>query len=189
MKRVIVYLANGFEEVEALTVVDYLRRVDIHVDMVSIHEEKMVEGSHNITVTADKVLSEIKDVTEYDGIVFPGGMPGATNLRDNSRVIEHVQLMNQKKKVIGAICAAPIVLGQANIIENRKITSYPGFQEALKGSDYQEKVVCVDEHIVTSRGPATAVVFALKLIEVLIGKEESQKLADSILLSMLVKEF
>ena len=82
MKRVIVYLANGFEEVEALTVVDYLRRVDIHVDMVSIHEEKMVEGSHNITVTADKVLSEIKDVTEYDGIVFPGGMPGATNLRD-----------------------------------------------------------------------------------------------------------
>ena len=186
MKRVIVYLANGFEEVEALTVVDYLRRVDIHVDMVSIHEEKMVEGSHNITVTADKVLSEI---TEYDGIVFPGGMPGATNLRDNPRVIEHVQLMNQKKKVIGAICAAPIVLGQANIIENRKITSYPGFQEVLKGSDYQEKVVCVDEHIVTSRGPATAVVFALKLIEVLIGKEESQKLADSILFSMVAKEF
>ena len=177
MKRVIVYLANGFEEVEALTVVDYLRRVDIHVDMVSIHEEKMVEGSHNITVTADKVLSEIKDVTEYDGIVFPGGMPGATNLRDNPRVIEHVQLMNQKKKVIGAICAAPIVLGQANI------------QEVLKGSDYQEKVVCVDEHIVTSRGPATAVVFALKLIEVLIGKEESQKLADSILFSMVAKEF
>ena len=80
-------------------------------------------------------------------------------------------------------------MGQANIIENRKITSYPGFQEVLKGSDYQEKVVCVDEHIVTSRGPATAVVFALKLIEVLIGKEESQKLADSILFSMVAKEF
>lgn len=189
MKRVIVYLANGFEEVEALTVVDYLRRVDVHVDMVSIHEDKMVEGSHNITVMADKVLSEIKDVTEYDGIVFPGGMPGATNLRDNPRVIEHVQLMNQEKKVIGAICAAPIVLEQANIIENRKITSYPGFQEILKGSDYQEKVVYVDEHIVTSRGPATAVVFALKLIEVLIGKEESQKLEDAILFSMLAKEF
>lgn len=114
-------------------------------------------------------------------------MPGATNLRDHSRVIEDVQLMNQKKKVIGAICAAPIVLAQAKIIENRKVTSYPGFQEVLNGADYQEQVVCVDEHIVTSRGPATAVIFALKLIELLIGKEEAETLADSILFPMIKK--
>ena len=151
--KVVVFLADGFEEVEALTVVDYLRRVNIEVDMVSITDDKKVKGAHGIEVSADKVIADI-DADGYDGLVIPGGMPGATNLRDDERVISMVKTMNEASKMIAAICAGPIVLDKAGIIKNRRVTSYPGFEDQLKEVIYKEVAVVRDRNIITSRGPA-----------------------------------
>lgn len=164
MKKVAVLLADGFEEIEALTVIDVVRRAGIHCDMVSISREE-VTGSHNITVKSDKILND--DLKSYDLIVLPGGMPGAKNLKENEKVIELVKYFNDNKKLIAAICAAPIVLGAANIVNNRNITSYPGYEEELKGSNYLEEIVVVDENIITSRGPATTLAFSYKIVEAL----------------------
>lgn len=124
MKKVAVMLADGFEEIEALTVVDIIRRANITCDMFSVSSME-VKGAHDIVVKVDKLISE--EVKEYDVIVLPGGMPGATNLRDNEEVIGLVKWFNDNKKIVAAICAAPIVLGKAGIIEGKKVTSYPGF--------------------------------------------------------------
>ena len=179
--KIIVFLAEGFEEVEALTVVDYLRRVDIEVSMVSVTEEKSVKGAHSIEVIADKVISEIDDLKSYDGLVIPGGLPGATNLRDNKDLIEIVKDMNKHEKLIAAICAGPIVLAKAGIINNRKVTSYPGFEDQLKKSMYVEHSVVADGNIITSRGPSLAVNFALEIVRYLLGEEKEQELKEDIL--------
>ncbi len=170
MKKVALLLANGFEEGEALFVVDILRRGNIICDIISI-EEEMVTGSHQITVKADKLLKEVQK-EDYDMLVLPGGQPGADNLRDNSEVIKWIQNFNQKTKWIAAICAAPQVLEKAGITKNKKITSYPSdkYKEILKESNYiDDELVVVDENLITSRGPATTLPFAYKLLEVLGG--------------------
>ncbi len=179
-KKTAVFLATGFEEIEALTVVDYLRRAELEVDMISIAGEKLVKGSHGISVKADLLFSEIKD--EYDLLVLPGGLPGAEHLRDCDSLISLLKEYDEKKKFIAAICAAPIVLEQAGLTKNRRGTSYPGFQSKLSFSEYLEEFVVVDNHIVTSRGPSTAVYFALKLIELLAGKEKAEEIASGLLM-------
>ncbi|MGI6371616.1 MAG: DJ-1 family glyoxalase III [Caldicoprobacterales bacterium] len=180
--KVIVFLANGFEEVEALTVVDYLRRMDIEAEMVSITNDRKVIGSHNIPVLADKTIEEIGNVDLYEGVVIPGGLPGATNLRGNSKVIEIVRSMHQNNKLTAAICAGPIVLEEAGIIEGRKVTSYPGFEDQLSGGIYQEEGVVRDGNIITARGPALAVYFAIKIVEYFLGEEKAKELQRNILL-------
>lgn len=169
MKKVMLLLANGFEEGEALFVVDILRRGNITCDIVSI-DEKTVTGSHSITVLADKLIQEI-NMSDYDMVVLPGGQPGADNLRDNEEVISLIKDFNQKNKFIAAICAAPQVLAKAGIIKNKKVTSYPAekYKEILKETDYQESLVVVDGNIITSRGPATTLPFAYQLVEILGG--------------------
>lgn len=184
MKKILLLLAEGFEEVEALTTVDYLRRVDIIVDTCSISGEKKVVGAHNIIVEADKNLNEVESIKNYDAIVIPGGLPGATNLRDNERVIELVQEFNKEEKLIGAICAGPIVLERAGIIEGKRITSYPGFEDVLIEGIYKEELVVHDGNIVTARGPAVAVYFALKLVENLVGEKKAEALKKDILLDI-----
>lgn len=164
MKRVAVLLAEGFEEIEALTVVDIMRRAKVKCDMVGI-ETLSVIGSHNIEVKCDKVISE--NIKEYDLIVLPGGMPGSLNLKNSREVIDTVKYFNKNNKLIGVICAAPIVLAEANVISERNITSYPGYEEELKGCYYKEDEVVVDSNIITSRGPATAMSFSYKLLEIL----------------------
>lgn len=179
MKKVAVMFATGFEEVEALTVVDIMRRANITCDMVSIAKENLnVTGSHNIEVKCNKVISE--ELKDYDLIVFPGGMPGATNLRDNAEVIELVQYFNKNNKLIAAICAAPIILAKADIIRDKNITSYPGFEKELEGCNYKEDRVVVDGNIITSRGPATAMEFSYKLLEVL-GSDSYKSLSKGML--------
>lgn len=184
MKRVLLLLAEGFEEIEALTVVDYLRRKDIVCDTCSITEEKKVEGAHRIVVEADKLLEDIGNINSYDGIVLPGGLPGATNLRDNKRVIELVREFDESKKLIAAICAAPIILEEAGVISGKNITSYPGIEEELKSGNYKEDLVVKDEHIITGRGPAVAVYFTLEVIEYLVGEQKKEDLRKEILLDM-----
>lgn len=176
-----VFLANGFEEVEALTVVDYLRRMDIEVDTVSITQDKLVKGSHDISVLADRTIDEVNNVDSYDGVVIPGGLPGATNLRDNPRVIEIVKKADNNKKLAAAICAGPIVLERAGVIEGKKVTSYPGFEDQLTSGIYQQKKVVRDQNIITARGPALAVNFAIEIVKYLLGQEKADELKKGIL--------
>lgn len=163
MKKVCILLAEGFEEIEALTVSDIMRRAEVTCDLVSIGG-KQVKSSHGVIVEADKVFEEHM---EYDLVVIPGGMPGAANLRDDERVIKFVKKQNKEGKLLGAICAGPIVLGRAGLTEGRDITSYPGYEDELPNCEYLEEAVVVDKNIITSRGPATAMTFAYKLLEIL----------------------
>ena len=168
MKKVAVMFADGTEEVEALTVVDVMRRANIHCDIVSVNGRE-IKSSHDVEILSDKVIDE--DIKDYDMIVLPGGLPGAYNLADNKLLIETLQEFSKdSKKYIGAICASPaVVLSKANIEEGKLITSYPGkgFEDLLKKADYSEKLVEVDGNLITSRGTATAMIFAYKLLEVL----------------------
>lgn len=181
MGRVIVFLAEGFEEVEALTVVDYLRRVDIVVDTVSITNEKQVKGAHNIVVMADKIIDELEDLVNYTTVIIPGGMPGATNLRDNEKVTNIVKGIYEKQKLVAAICAGPIVLHRAGILNDKLVTSFPGFEEELAGAVYTGKNVERDGNIITARGPYFAVDFALEIVDYLLGEEKVEELKESIL--------
>jgi len=179
--KVMVFLAEGFEEVEALTVVDYLRRMDIEVDMVSIYDELDVNGAHGVGVKGDRILEDIGSVDGYDGLVIPGGLPGASNLRDDDRVVEFVREMNSKGGLVAAICAGPIVLERAGIVSGKRLTSYPGFEDELRDSLYIKEGVVVDGNIITARGPNYAVDFALELVDYLLGSNKREELEKDIL--------
>ncbi|MBX4265023.1 DJ-1 family glyoxalase III [Clostridium estertheticum] len=183
MKKVAVFLAEGFEEGEALFVVDVLRRAGFQCNLISINEE-MVKGSHGIVVLADKIISD--EIKEYDMIVLPGGLPGASNLRDDERVIELVKYFDKvPEKFVAAICAAPMILEKAGIIKGRTVTSYPGeeYTTLLKDANYVEDIVVVDDHLITSRGPASVLPFAYTLVDVLGGN--SNLLKEGMLYNMI----
>lgn len=179
--KVLLFLADGFEEVEALTVVDYLRRKGIVVDTVSITEDKKVKGAHEVIVISDKLMSEIEEIDFYDGVIIPGGLPGATNLRDSEKVVDIVKRLDENNKLTAAICAGPIVLQKSGIIKDKKITSYPGFEEELKDGNYTEENVVRDGNVITARGPALAVDFAIEIIEYLLGEKKAKELKKDIL--------
>ena len=165
MPKVAVILANGFEEIEALTVVDVLRRANITCHMVGF--EDTVTGSHAIQVQADRVFDG--NLSEYDMIVLPGGMPGSAHLRDNEQLITELQKFEKIGKKVAAICAAPIALNQAGLLEGRNFTCYDGVQEQIVDGHYHKETVVVDGNIITSRGSATALAFAYHLVETLGG--------------------
>ena len=165
MTKVAVILADGFEEIEALTVVDVLRRANITCHMVGF--EAQVTGSHAIQVQADRVFDG--DLSEYDMIVLPGGMPGSAHLRDNEQLIVELQKCEQVGKKVAAICAAPIVLNRAGLLKDKEFTCYDGVQEQIADGHYRKETVVVDGQITTSRGPATAFAFAYNLVEQLGG--------------------
>lgn len=181
--KVIVFFADGFEEVEALTLVDYLRRMDIQVDMVSITGDLEVRGAHDILVKADKSKKDLRDIDSYHGLVIPGGLPGATNLRDDSHVVNMVKSFNDKDKLIGAICAGPIVLDRAGILKDKNVTAYPGFEKELEGANYKVEAVVRDGNIITARGPYYAGYFAIEIVSYLLGEERAEELRGNILLN------
>jgi 4-methyl-5(b-hydroxyethyl)-thiazole monophosphate biosynthesis len=185
VNKVLVMLANGFEEVEALTVVDYLRRTGIEVKMVSTEKGLEVEGAHGIKVLGDLMIDDIKAPLNYRGIFIPGGLPGATNLRDDSRVTDLVKTLADGGKMIASICAGPIVLCKAGVIDGKKVTSYPGYARELVGAVYKEDLVVRDGNIITSRGPATAVYLAMEIIRYLQGEEKLRELRKAILLDLI----
>jgi 4-methyl-5(b-hydroxyethyl)-thiazole monophosphate biosynthesis len=182
MKKAIVLLAKGFEEVEALTVVDVLRRGGVHCITCSIDEEEDVMGCHSIHLKANNLLKKV-DVNKYDALVIPGGMPGASNLRDNEEVIGLVKKFSEENKIIAAICAGPIVLGKAGVLKDKKVTCYPGFEQQLGTNLCNEEIVVQDGNIITSRGPATAIYFAFKILENLEDIEIVEKLKEDMLLN------
>ena len=165
MAKVAVILADGFEEIEALTVVDVLRRANITCHMVGF--EAQVTGSHAIQVQADRVFDG--DLSDYDLIVLPGGMPGSANLRDHELLIAELQKCEQIGKKLAAICAAPIVLNRAGLLKDKEFTCYDGVQEQIADGHYRKETVVVDGQLTTSRGPATALAFAYNLVEQLGG--------------------
>jgi len=165
MAKVAVILADGFEEIEALTVVDVLRRVNITCHLVGF--EAQVTGSHAIQVQADRVFDG--DLSDYDLIVLPGGMPGSANLRDHELLIAELQKCEQVGKKIAAICAAPIVLNRAGLLKDKEFTCYDGVQEQIADGHYRKETVVVDGQLTTSRGPATALAFVYNLVEQLGG--------------------
>lgn len=183
MSKILLFLAEGFEEIEALTVVDVLRRADITCDTCTI-KDKTVTGSHKIKVLADKTIDEIA-LDEYDGVVILGGMPGALNLKSSDKVVEIVKKFQGEKKIVSAICAGPIVLGRAEVTSGKSVTSYPGYEKELGNCNYLEEIVVEDGNMITSRGPATALYFAYKLVEKLKGKDIVDKLMEDMMVNFL----
>ncbi len=174
MKKIIVPLAQGLEEIETITGIDVLRRADIEVTTVSLGDVK-VKGAHDVVILADKTIDEI-NVDEFDGILLPGGMPGSANLRDDERIINMVKSLNKKGKLVSAICAAPIVLEKAGVLKGKKATSYPGFDEEMPSCNFTDERVVVDGNIITGKGPGAALEFAFEVVNYLAGEEMINKL-------------
>lgn len=172
MKKAAVLVAPGFEEGETFTIADILRRAHIECDLTGLTD--IVTGAHQITVKCDCMLNS-KTADAYDMVVLPGGRPGADNLRDSDLVMQTLKKMNASGKWIAAICAAPIALERAGILENRNFTAYPGYQHVIKTGNFQEDIVVVDQNLITSRGPATAYAFAYALVDVLGGDSAAVK--------------
>lgn len=175
-----VHLATGFEEIEALTAVDLLRRADIQVQTVSIEDKKEVTGAHNITVSAD-ILFEEADYSQCEMIVLPGGMPGTKNLQKHQGLDSKIQEFYEAGKHIAAICAAPMILGAKGYLDGREATIYTGMEKHLGKAISTGAKAVVSDHIITGKGPGCAVDFALTLIEVLKGKEASEAVRKDIL--------
>lgn len=184
MKRVHVFLAVGFEEVEAVTVIDLVRRAGIEVITVSISDSKEVEGAHGIVILADKTYAEAEGELKNfasDMLILPGGGQGVENLKAHAPLNELLVAYNSRNKHLAAICAAPSVLGKLKLLKGKKASSYPGFEEQLLGADTSFDAVSQDGNITTSRGAGTAIAFSLKITEVLAGPEVSEKIKDEII--------
>jgi 4-methyl-5(b-hydroxyethyl)-thiazole monophosphate biosynthesis len=179
MKRICIPLADGFEEIEALTIVDVLRRAGFTAVTASLAGSD-VTGAHDVVVKADSTVDEALN-QEWDLVVLPGGMPGATTLRDDDRVGALLQKTKEAGGYVGAICAAPIALSRFGLLKGKKATSYPGFGEQLEGAAYQEDRVVRDGEVLTSRGPGTAMEFALAIVEELAGEAQARQLREQML--------
>lgn len=173
-----VFLANGFEESEALVPVDMLRRLDCDVKMVGVGGLQ-VTGSHGITITADLEEKDV-DTDQMEMVFLPGGLPGTLNLEKSPIVRAAVESAAECGAYVAAICAAPSILGHLGLLEGHKATCYPSFASELKGAEYVEEPVVVSGSFITGRGAGAALPFALKLGEILCGKEAAEKLAQSI---------
>ena len=179
MKTVYIFLAEGFEEMEAVTPLDLLRRVGVNAKFVSTGPTLQVKGAHNILYTADLLFDEAA-LAMADGIVLPGGMPGTLNLLAHQGLCGLIQNYNNAQKPVCAICAAPLILGELQLLVGKTATIYPGMENKLIGATPSKNQVCVDGNIITSRGPGTAIPFSLKLAEIFAGKEAAKKLKADI---------
>lgn len=175
------FFADGFEEIEALTVVDVLRRAELPVEMVSLNTDLQVRGAHGVTVVCDRLLADVQPTA--DGyLILPGGMPGAQHLSESRQLADLLTAHHRQQRPLAAICAAPFVLGQLGILEGEHATCYPGFEEHLHGATVLPDGVVQSHHIVTAKGPAFALDFALTLAANLRGRA----CADNIRRGMLI---
>ena len=171
--RILVPLADGFEEIEAICVIDILRRAEIEVVTAGL-KDGLAEGSHKVEVLPDTTLEKI-DYRDFDGLVLPGGSPGFINLGNDERILNMAREMDRAGKCVAAICAAPSVLIKAGVLQGRKATVSPsGKAQVAACADFMEDRVVVDKNLITSRAPGTALEFALKLVEVLAGKKKME---------------
>lgn len=175
------FLAEGFEEIEAIAVIDILRRAELNVTTVGVGSRE-ITGSHGITVQADISTDEMKN-DNLEMVILPGGLPGTYNLEENEVVQNAIKFANENDKYLCAICAAPSIFGHLGLLKNKKAVCYPAFKEHLTGATYTDDRVCVDGKIITSIGAGSAMEFALKIVEIL----KSNDIADTLSSSMMCK--
>ena len=181
MKKAIVFLANGFEEMEALGTVDILRRGGIEVTTVSITTDPVVIGAHNVPVTADTTLNNAL-LNDADALILPGGMPGASNLNDSEAVKEALLGQYREGRIVAAICAAPMVLGGLGLLKGRKATCYPGFEPKLIGANVTGEAVEVSDNVITGKGPGLVMNFGLALVAAIKNDAVAEEVAAGLLL-------
>lgn len=179
MQKIAIFFATGYEEIEALTVVDICRRCGLQIDMISITKERCVTGSHNITVTMDYCYEEI-DFDTYDMLVLPGGGVGVEGLEAHADLVKQIQTFDRAGKYIAAVCAAPSILGHLGILKGKKACSYPSFESHLEGADVTKESFAIADHIITSRGMGTAIDFALAIVSVLKDDKTAADMAKKI---------
>ena len=177
--KVIVPLAEGFEEIEFSTIVDILRRAGIDVTTAGL-KEGITNGAHGIRVAADTEIDKVS-ADDFDVIILPGGNPGFVNLGKSEKVLKLVREMYDKNKYVTAICGAPSVLAKTGIIKGKRATIYPGMEDTLTGAQSINERVVVDGRVITSQGPGTAMEFAIKLVEVLAGKRKAEEVTKEVL--------
>lgn len=180
MSKIGIFFADSCEEIEGLTVVDLCRRAGIEVEMISINGTKQVTSSHQITFETNSKKEDV-DYAQLDGIVLPGGMPGTNYLQADETVQRVIAEFAKENKLVAAICAAPSVLGMAGLLEGKKATCYPGFEEKLLGATPVTDEVVTDGNIITSRGMGTAVVFGLEIVRYFLGDKASEELGESVI--------
>lgn len=180
MKKAFVFFAEGFEEIEALTIIDVLRRADIPTLMISVTDNLPVTGAHGIKVNTDLLFKDA-DFNDAEILILPGGLPGAHNLNAHEGLKNQLRQFNDKGGKVAAICAAPLVLGGLNILENKSATCYPGFENELHGAKLSTELAVKAGNIITSRGPGTALNFALELVAEIKGKDSADQLAEGMI--------
>lgn len=178
MGTVYSFFADGFEEIEAFTVIDTLRRAGLNVDIVSVTPDEIVVGAHDISILCD-VNFENCDFSDADLLYLPGGMPGAATLDKHVGLRKLIQDFAAKNKPIAAICAAPMILGKMGLLKGRKATCYPNFEQYLEGAECVDELVVKDGNIITCMGPGGAIDFALIIVEVLVGKDKVKELEEA----------
>ena len=165
-----IFLAEGFEETEAIGTIDVIRRANLEIKTVGV-DKKSVTGSHGITVECDLVLGDISD--DYDGIILPGGMPGTLNLMKSDELCLMLEKAEKEEKLLAAICAAPMIFGELGFLKGRKATCYPGFETHFSGGEYTGEAVTVDKNIITAKGAGAALLFGAEIVNYFIpGKGE-----------------
>lgn len=179
MKRILVPIAQGFEEIEAITIVDILRRTGAHVTMAGL-EKRNVEGSHGVKMITDNVLAEVME-EDWDMVVLPGGVPGAPTLMDDQRIIDLLKDQAKKHKTSAAICAAPAVLEKAGLTANKKVTSHPAWADRMTTAIHTSERVQTAELLVTGQASGSAMEFAFKLVETLFGLEKVEEVNKGVL--------
>lgn len=182
MKKSFLFLAEGFEETEAIATADVLRRGGVEVQTVSVMEEQNVKGAHGVTVKADCMLRQmLEEKAEF--LIFPGGMPGAQNLAESGPLMDYLSKHFNQDGKIAAICAAPaLVLGKLPLEKNIRMTCYPGFEKYLPGINVLTEGVVTDGNIITGRGPAYSFLFGLAILKHLYGQEKAGEVAAGMLL-------
>ncbi len=180
MSRIAIFFAEGYEEIEALAVVDICRRCGITIDMISITEEMTVTGAHDIAVQMDKAFSQV-DFDSYDMLVLPGGGKGTERLEACEPLMAQIDAFYQAKKYIGAICAAPSIFGHRGILKGRRACSYPSFESHLEGAEVTAGPVEISDNVITSRGMGTSIPFALAIVSVFCGGQAAEEMAKTII--------
>ncbi len=179
MAKLLVPISNGFEEIETVSIVDICRRGNIDVTLASI-EKIDVQGAHQISIKTDKLISEVQE-KDFDMIALPGGLPNAFNLAESEELQKILIQFKESNKNIAAICASPFALHKAGVL-NKNYTCYPGFESKIKEEGYtKDENIVIDGKVLTSRGPATATLFALEIVKILKGKEEYEIVKEGLL--------
>lgn len=179
MSKVYAFLADGFEETEAIAVIDLIKRAGISLEMVSITGTYDVTGTHDIKIEADSLVEEI-DIDDADMLFLPGGLPGTINLATCGTLCDAIKKYNKEGKMLAAICAAPSVFGTLGILEGKKATCYPGFEEKLKGAEYVDDKAVRDGNIITARGMGAAIELGFEIIRAFMGDEKVKEISESI---------